>query len=168
MSIRKMNIMTKICVLAKGKWNNLYKIPYCISQNFCYDIDTKRWYQWSLEPRFQSITWNRTDGFSFYFFRSYTFWTNQKSIPEVIQFLSWEEASDFKKARLTNDVRYQEFNEVTLDWFEAKAKRSRVTSFLYKFAPPGRFFCCTKLQFSVLFLCRAEACLRRAPIWLRV
>ena len=37
-------------------------------------------------------------------------------IPEVIQFLSEEETSDLKKERLTNDVRYQEFNEVTLDY----------------------------------------------------
>jgi len=36
-----------------------------------------------------------------------------KIIPEVIQFLSEEKESDLKKARLTNDVRYQ--NEITLD-----------------------------------------------------
>ena len=35
----------------------------------------------------------------------------------MIQFLSWENASDPKKERLTKDVRYQEFNEVTLDRF---------------------------------------------------
>jgi hypothetical protein len=39
---------------------------------------------------------------------------NEKRFPEVIQFLSGEGTSDLKKERLTNDVRYQEFNEVTL------------------------------------------------------
>ena len=45
------------------------------------------------------------------------YWTfyKQQIFPEVIQFLSEEKESDLKKARLTNDVRYQEFNEVTLD-----------------------------------------------------
>ena len=41
---------------------------------------------------------------------------NTKRFPEVIQFLSGEGTSDLKKERLTNDVRYQEFNEVTLDY----------------------------------------------------
>jgi hypothetical protein len=36
----------------------------------------------------------------------------------VIQFLSGKEASDLKKERLTNDVRYQDINEVTLGCFE--------------------------------------------------
>ena len=50
----------------------------------------------------------------------------------MIQFLSEEEKSDPKKERLTKDVRYQEFNEVTLDLFAEKAERSRVTSFLLR------------------------------------
>ena len=40
----------------------------------------------------------------------------------MIQFLSCEEASDPKKERLTKDVRYQEFNEVTLDLFRGNAE----------------------------------------------
>ena len=32
----------------------------------------------------------------------------------MIQFCQEEETSDLKKARLTNDVRYQDINEVTL------------------------------------------------------
>ena len=39
---------------------------------------------------------------------------HEKRFPGVIQFLSGEGTSDLKKERLTNDVRYQEFNEVTL------------------------------------------------------
>ena len=35
----------------------------------------------------------------------------------MIQFLSAESMPDSKKERLTNDVRYQKFNEVTLDLF---------------------------------------------------
>ena len=40
----------------------------------------------------------------------------------MIQFLSCEKASDPKKERLTKDVRYQEFNEVTLDPFRVHAE----------------------------------------------
>ena len=36
----------------------------------------------------------------------------------MIQFLSGKGTSDLKKARLTNDVRYQDINEVTLGCFE--------------------------------------------------
>ncbi len=35
----------------------------------------------------------------------------------MIQFLSGKETSDLKKERLTNDVRYQDVNEITLDGF---------------------------------------------------
>ena len=34
-----------------------------------------------------------------------------------------------QKERLTNDVRYQEFREITLDCFEGQNERSRVISF---------------------------------------
>ena len=49
-----------------------------------------------------------------------------KECQRNIQISSNVAASEYKKARLTNDVRYQEFNEVTPD---GSVKRSGVTSF---------------------------------------
>ena len=43
----------------------------------------------------------------------------------MIQFLSLEKPSDPKKERLTKDVRYQEFNEVTPDSFRVHAEPVR-------------------------------------------
>ena len=49
----------------------------------------------------------------------------------MIQFLSWEKVSESKKERLTNDVRYQEFNEVTLDLFRVHAESVKGHFFFY-------------------------------------
>ena len=59
-----------------------------------------------------------------------------KTIPEVIQFLSCERVSDSKKERLTKDVRYQEFNEVTLDLFRVtpESVKGHFIAFLGYFA----------------------------------
>ena len=45
-----------------------------------------------------------------------------------------------KKERLTKDVRYQEFKEVTLGWCSCKMHPSRVTSILQLLPPGGRIF----------------------------
>ena len=68
------------------------------------------------------------------------YFANQKFIPEVIQFLSWERVSDSKKAGLTKDVRYQEFREVTLGLFHGEGQGLLPFYGITVRARKGRFF----------------------------
>ena len=60
----------------------------------------------------------------------------------MIQFLSEETVSDPVETRGNQDVRYQEFNEVTPEKSSCKVLDSGVTSFLCLCAPEGALFCC--------------------------
>ena len=63
---------------------------------------------------------------------------NNEFITGVIQFLSGKSDNlNLQKERLTKDVRYQEFNEVTLVLSSCKMLNSRVTSFFAHLKPRG-------------------------------
>ena len=64
----------------------------------------------------------------------------------MIQFLSCEETSDPAEFGGNQDVRYQEFNEVTPD-VDRKTISQGLLLFCAVIAPEGALFCCRKADF---------------------
>ena len=125
---RNMDKITEIYEMTKWNLCILYNIPSCNPCKMWYHIPTKRWYQWSLKPKLPTITWKLTVASSPISSVYISNCINTKFVRKWFNFCHVKMHLIPQKERLTNDVRYQEFNEVTLDLPVWSTGRSRVTS----------------------------------------